>query len=92
MFRNTPWTRHFLDLVWEQRHTPHISEQDAMRMTLESLDEFETPTHLVRVPQYKFNSYPEELSCHEDRNLRWVPGYWIIHFAVHTLAILEFGY
>jgi hypothetical protein len=71
-----------MDLVWEQRRTPKTSEQDAMRTTLESLDEFETPTHLVRVPQYKFNSYPEELSCHENRQKQWESGYWIIHFAV----------
>jgi len=81
-FRNTDWTTWFLDSVWDMKGTPRTSEQDAMRTVLESLDEFNKPKHLVRVPQWKMNSYPDEISCHEDRTKKWAPGYWIIHFAV----------
>ena len=81
-FRNTAWTRWFLGSAWDMKGPPRTSEQDAMRMVLESLDEFTKPKHLVRVPQWKMNSYPDEISCHEDHTKKWAPGYWIIHFAV----------
>jgi len=88
LFRNTDWTRSFLDTVWARRHTPSQSEQDIMRVLLEENDEFgEGNKHLLRVPQYKLNSYPDEIKCIENekgpwRKGKWEPGDWIIHFPV----------
>ena len=60
-----------------------VSEQDAMRKVLENLNEFEKGKALVRVPQWKLNSYPEEISCRESHERPFKRGDWIIHFAVY---------
>jgi hypothetical protein len=88
IFRNTDWTRSFLETVWARRHTKDHSEQDIMRVLLEEHDEFGAGNkHLLLVPQYKLNSYPDENKCVEDekgpwRKGKWEPGDWIIHFPV----------
>ena len=59
-----------------------------MRVLLEEMDEFDAGNkHLLLVPQYKLNAYPEENGCVEMENGswrkgKWEPGDWIIHFPV----------
>ena len=81
-FRNSAWTRSFLNTVWTMRHTKDRSEQDAMREVLEVRGEYGSGNkHFIRVPQFKMNSYPEPI-CREDHDRPWRPGDWIIHFPV----------
>ena len=68
-----------------------VSEQDAMRIVLSNLTEFEKPKSFVRVPQWKLNAYPEEISCSEDRDRPWRKGDWIIHFPVQSLVLMVRG-
>jgi hypothetical protein len=68
-----------------------MSEQDVMRTLLEELGEFDSENkHLLKVPQFKLNSYPEEIRCLENRDRPWKSGDWIIHFAVRFPAELLF--
>lgn len=39
-FRNSTWTREFLNTVWSRRREPRVSEQDVIRTALENLGEF----------------------------------------------------
>lgn len=65
------------------RWTPNKSEQDCIRDLLDSTEEFSTGNkHLLLVPQYKLNSYPEEIGCRADQDRPWRTGDWIIHFPV----------
>jgi hypothetical protein len=60
-----------------------VSEQDVLRDTLEKMGEFgEGNKHLLSVSQFRLNSYPVEIGCHENFDRPWQPGDWIIHFAV----------
>lgn len=84
-FRNSAWTRSFLNTVWAMRHTEGLSEQSAMRDVLEARGEYDNGNkHFIRVPQFKMNSYPEPI-CREDPDRPWWPGDWIIHFPVSGL-------
>jgi galactosyl transferase GMA12/MNN10 family len=83
LFRNSAWSRHFLEETWQKRHDDTGSEQDAMKKLLQKANEFEEGNkHMIRVPQWKLNSYPEEISCKEDMKRPWRVGDWIIHFPV----------
>jgi len=80
-FRNTAWTRQFLEKVWAMRNEPRKSEQDCMRIVLDNDGELDKGNkHFLLVPQYKLNSYPDELSCVENHERHWKQGDWIIHF------------
>jgi hypothetical protein len=60
-----------------------LSEQDVMKKLLLKDNEFEEGNkHMLKVSQWKLNSYPEEISCKEDRLRPWRVGDWIIHFPV----------
>ena len=87
LFRNSAWTRWFLNTVWALRGQDRVSEQDAMRTVLENLGEFEVGKgkFFVRVPQWKLNGYPEEITCRADKDRPWKQGDWIIHFPVRKL-------
>ena len=86
-FRNSTWTREFLNTVWSRRREPRVSEQDVIRTALENLGEFgEGNKHLLVVPQFKLNAYPKEIGCHEDRERTWRKGDWIIHFPVRSFT------
>jgi hypothetical protein len=89
LFRNSPWTKWFLNAVWKLRGQQGVSEQDAMRIVLQELGEFEEGKgkYFARVPQWKFNAYPQELTCREDTDRPWKRGDWIIHFAVLYLLL-----
>jgi len=65
-----------------------MSEQDIFRTELERMGEFgDGNKHLLMVPQYKLNAYPDEIGCREDRSRPWKEGDWIIHFPVHSLKL-----
>lgn len=83
-FRNSAWTREFLNTVWSRRMENSMSEQDILRDTLEKMDEFGSGNkHFLSIPQFKLNAYPVEIGCHEKFERPWQPGDWIIHFAVY---------
>jgi mannan polymerase II complex MNN10 subunit len=70
------------------RNEPNKSEQDCMRTILENDGEFDKGNkHFLLVPQYKLNSYPDELGCVEDRERHWKQGDWIIHFPVCRFSL-----
>src|SRR5579859_3730910 len=60
LFRNSAWSHHFLHQIWQTRHDETGSEQDAMKKLLQNANEFEGGNkHMIKVPQWKLNSYPE---------------------------------
>jgi hypothetical protein len=82
-FRNSSWTRSFLESVWELRTTKDLHEQAAMKRILQNTGEMDSKNkHFLKIPQYKFNIYPPEHACREDDERPWTDGDWIIHFAV----------
>jgi mannan polymerase II complex MNN10 subunit len=89
-FRNSEWTRNYLDRVWSMRRTPNKSEQDCLRDILESTDEFGAGNkHLLMVPQFKLNAYPSEITCQERQERPWKRGDWIIHFPVSPFSSIS---
>jgi hypothetical protein len=71
------------------RNEPRKSEQDCMRIVLDNDGELDKGNkHFLLVPQYKLNSYPDELSCVENHERHWKQGDWIIHFPVRLFPFI----
>ncbi|KAF2727594.1 hypothetical protein EJ04DRAFT_505494 [Polyplosphaeria fusca] len=73
----------FIDELWEYSthkkedgHDP--SEQDAM---VELLKQEKAAARTHRVPQWKLNSFPQEIACFDESRQVWEPGQLILHFA-----------
>jgi mannan polymerase II complex MNN10 subunit len=56
-----------------------LNDQEAMRDFLKS--DSSLVKHALRVPQWKFNTFPEEIGCYDESKVKWARGMLVVHFA-----------
>jgi len=81
LFRSHPWSSNFLSTVWAYGAAyPKLSEQDAMRDVLQE-NVSKEQDHVIMVPQYKMNAFPDEIKCWDRAGRGWEYGTFLVHFA-----------
>ena len=88
LFRSTPYVTDFIANAFACRNNPipeksiqQPSEQDCFLHLIET-NEHQESDHVLMIPQWKMNAFPEEIPCFDrDRGGKWERGMFVIHFA-----------
>jgi mannan polymerase II complex MNN10 subunit len=82
--RSSPRSIEFLNRVRalhdsERKKENGLNDQEAMRDLL--LNKAPLTEHVQRIPQWKINAFPPEITCFDDNRRVWEKGFFVIHFA-----------